>query len=110
MPTFHNLRLLFSGALSDPDARERNRAWSEKLTNLLEMHDAGMGVEVKGEEKMRELESWRNWEGAEEAHPRGGEEHFWPLVVCAAAAEGRKAGWWEDEMGGMGEQRSYFWV
>ncbi|KAH6673491.1 extradiol ring-cleavage dioxygenase class iii protein-like protein subunit B [Halenospora varia] len=101
MPTFHNLRMMFSGALDNPAVQTRNRQWSEKLTETV-------GVE-SSEERGKKLEGWREWVGAKEAHPMGGEEHFLPLVVCAGAAGEGKAEYWADEILG-GKQYSYYWT
>lgn len=100
MPTFHNLRIMFSGGTSDPGFKTRNKQWSERLTDTLKIED----VEARG----RELDGWREWVGAKEAHPVGGVEHFLPLVVCAGAGGvGRAESFADDVMGT--EQVSYYW-
>jgi aromatic ring-opening dioxygenase catalytic subunit (LigB family) len=101
MPTFHNLRLMFSGAAaSDPSIKERNGQWSQQLTNTIMIESS--------EERGKKLEGWRDWVGAKEAHPVGGLEHFWPLVVCAGAGGDGKAGTFSDQVMGT-SQYSYYW-
>jgi hypothetical protein len=94
---------MFNGDSERSYFKARNKEFSDRLTSMLEMEEAS------GEKKMAGLDGWRAWNGAKEAHPKGGEEHFWPLMVCAGAGEGASAKWWEDEMGMMLEQRTYYW-
>jgi aromatic ring-opening dioxygenase catalytic subunit (LigB family) len=101
MPTFHNLRILYSGGANDRGVKTRNAQWSETLTNAVNTEDV--------EERGKKLDSWREWVGAKEAHPVGGVEHFLPLLVCAGAAGEGKGESFADELGGM-MQYSYFWV
>jgi aromatic ring-opening dioxygenase catalytic subunit (LigB family) len=100
MPTFHNLRLLFSGAVNDPRVKARNAEWSEQLTNTIQIED--------GSERGKKLEGWRDFVGAKEAHPQGSVEHFLPLIVCAGAGGEGKAEAFEDNMAGT-KQFSYYW-
>ena len=100
MPTFHNLRLMFSGATSDGGVQRRNKEWSERLTATVTKED--------GEERGKLLEGWRGWVGAKEAHPQGGVEHFLPLVVCAGAAgDGKGEGYGDALMGS--KHYTYYW-
>jgi len=100
MPTFHNLRLMFSGAMSDPSLRRRNNEWSDRLTSTVLKEDAA--------ERAKLLESWREWVGAKEAHPQGGVEHFLPLIVCSGAAgEGKGEAYGDDVMGT--KHFTYYW-
>ena len=98
--SFHNLRLMFSNAISDPAFKTRNTAWSKQVADAVTTEDI--------EERKAKFEHWRKWEGAYDMHPRGGEEHFLPLVVCAGAAGKGKARSWRDEMVGM-DMWSFWW-
>jgi aromatic ring-opening dioxygenase catalytic subunit (LigB family) len=100
MPTFHNLRLMFSGAASSPAFKKRNKVWSDRLTSTVETLDE--------EERGKKFDNWRDWDGAKEAHPQGGVEHFLPLVVCAGAGGQGKAGAFADDVMGN-DQYSYYW-
>jgi len=101
MPTFHNLRIMFSGGANDPGFKQRNAQWSEKLTETIKIEDS--------DERGKKLESWRDWAGAKEAHPQGGVEHFLPLIVCAGAGGDGKGEAFADEVMGT-KQYSYYWT
>jgi aromatic ring-opening dioxygenase catalytic subunit (LigB family) len=98
--SFHNLRLMFSGVTDDPSFRSRNQAWNNALKDTIEEEDV-----VKRGDK---LEKWREFPGAYEMHPRGGAEHFLPLVVCAAAGGDGKAKSYTDKFMGL-DMYSYYW-
>ncbi|KAF2827970.1 Extradiol aromatic ring-opening dioxygenase [Ophiobolus disseminans] len=98
--TFHNLRLMFSGASSTPDFKKQNAEWSDAVT------DAAMTVDEDA--RGRKFEDWRKWPGAYTMHPRGGAEHFLPLVVCAGAAGTTAGEKYADEFRGV-DYFSYFW-
>jgi len=100
--SFHNLRILYSirsGAVQDPDFYRRNKEWSEAVSNAVSEDD----------HKQREqgLTKWREWPAAYEMHPKGGAEHFLPLIVAAGAGEGR-AQHYTDEFMGL-DMYSYYW-
>ncbi|TGO55960.1 hypothetical protein BCON_0084g00280 [Botryotinia convoluta] len=100
MPTFHNLRLMFSGVMNTPAYKSRNNEWSYRLTETLKIADA--------EERGKKLEDWRQWTGAEDAHPEKGQEHFLPLIVCAGAGGNEPGKGWEDQAIGL-SQWTYYW-
>lgn len=98
--TFHNLRLMFSGVSSTPDFKKQNIDWSNAVT------DAAMTADE--DVRAKKFEDWRKWPNAYTMHPRGGAEHFLPLIVCAGAAgttEGRK---YADDFRGV-DMWSYYW-
>ncbi|KAJ9664065.1 hypothetical protein H2201_005305 [Coniosporium apollinis] len=99
--SFHNLRLMFSGIMKDPTFKKKNDAWSEAVLDAVTTRDA--------EERGRKMEAWRQWPGAYEMHPRGGADHFLPLVVCAGAGGEGKAESYKDEFMGL-EMYSYYWA
>ncbi|CZR64653.1 uncharacterized protein PAC_14551 [Phialocephala subalpina] len=101
MPTFHNLRILFSSAANDPKLKARIKKWSDKLSSTIQIKDP--------EDRGKQLESWRDWVGANEAHPAGGEEHLLPLFVCAGAAGEGSAEFFADSVMGT-KQYSYYWT
>jgi aromatic ring-opening dioxygenase catalytic subunit (LigB family) len=101
MPTFHNLRIMFSGGQNDKGFKTRNAQWSQTLTDTIKIEDS--------EERGKKLEGWRDWVGAKEAHPVGGVEHFSPLIVCAGAGGDGRAEAFGDELMGT-RQYSYYWL
>ncbi|KAF1947449.1 Extradiol ring-cleavage dioxygenase, class III enzyme, subunit B [Clathrospora elynae] len=98
--TFHNLRLMFSGIASTPDFQKQNTDWSNAVT------DAAMTEDEK--EREAKFEHWRSWPNAYTMHPRGGAEHFLPLIVCAGAAGTTTGRNYADEYLGLG-MWSYYW-
>ncbi len=99
--SFHNIRLMFSGASKDPEFRGRNEAWSKAVGDAV--------AEKDGAARLKGLEAWREFPGAYEMHPRGGAEHFLPLVVCAGAAgDVEEMGAYTDGFAGL-DMYSYFW-
>jgi aromatic ring-opening dioxygenase catalytic subunit (LigB family) len=98
--TFHNLRLMFSGVSSTPDFKKKNIDWSNAVTDAAMTGDA--------DARARKFENWREWPNAYQMHPKGGAEHFLPLIVTAGAAgptAGRK---YADAFGGL-DMWSYYW-
>lgn len=98
--TFHNLRLMFSGVSSSPDFKKQNIDWSDAVTDAAMTDDEA--------QRATKFDEWRKWPNAYTMHPRGGAEHFLPLIVCAGAAgksEGKK---YSDEFRGL-DMWSYYW-
>lgn len=98
--SIHNVRLMMSGQTRDPAFIERNKAWSEKLTAAVSQSDV--------EQRTSALKGWREFPGAYEMHPRGGAEHFLPLLVCAAAGGDGEVGVYADKTFGV-DVYSYYW-
>lgn len=98
--TFHNLRIMFSGASSTPEFKKQNTDWSKAVT------DAAMADDV--EVRSQKFEEWRKWPNAYIMHPRGGAEHFLPLIVCAGAAGETKGRNYADDFRGT-DMWSYYW-
>ncbi|KAH6711386.1 Extradiol ring-cleavage dioxygenase, class III enzyme, subunit B [Leptodontidium sp. MPI-SDFR-AT-0119] len=101
MPSFHNLRILFSSAINDDGVKARNKEWSNRLLRTVQTWDS--------EERGKKFDSWRDWIGSKEAHPVGGVEHFLPLVVCAGAGGDGKAEFFVDNIMST-KQYSYYWA
>jgi len=96
--SFHNLGLFARPHTTGFVAR--NDEWSRHVT------DAASTADEQGrEEKMK---VWREWPNAFEMHPKGGAEHFMPLVVCAGAAGQEVGKWYVDEFRGW-DIYSYYW-
>lgn len=98
--SFHNLRLLFSPAVQAPGFREQNDEWNNAVTKAASTEDAEL--------RMKAFEEWRSWPGSYTMHPRGGADHFLPLIVAAGAAGNQKAKMYSDEFMGM-RMWSYYW-
>ncbi|OAG01279.1 Extradiol aromatic ring-opening dioxygenase [Paraphaeosphaeria sporulosa] len=98
--SMHNLRAMFSGQARTPSYKALNEAWSKTVADAVETTD----VEAQKEK----FAGWRSWPGAYDMHPRGGAEHFLPLVVCAGAGAGEKSKAYGDEMVGL-QMWSYYW-
>ncbi|KAF2277265.1 Extradiol aromatic ring-opening dioxygenase [Westerdykella ornata] len=98
--SLHNLRLMFSGATRTPEFKALNEAWSAQVADAAQTEDV--------QERATKFEGWRAWRGAYEMHPRGGAEHFLPLVVCAGAGGEGRAKSWVDEFMGVG-MWSFYW-
>jgi hypothetical protein len=64
----------------------------------------------QNESKRREnMLNWRKLKGSYLAHPRGGADHFSPLIVCAGAAGVDKARSWSDPFVGYA-MHTYYWI
>lgn len=98
--TLHNLRITFSDEYSHPDFKALNTAWSHAVTD-----GALTGDE---QQRLQKFEAWRTWPGSYTMHPRGGAEHFLPLIVCAGAAATTKGRSYADNFRGL-DMWSYYW-
>ena len=97
--SLHNPRAMFSGTTRTPSFKVLNQEWSAQVT------DAAMTEDT--EERGKKFEGWRKWKGAYDMHPRGGAEHFLPLIVCAGAGDGKAKAYSDDFMGL--DMWSYYW-
>lgn len=98
--SFHNLRLVFSGATKDEEFRKRNLAWNDALDGAVTEEDA----KARGEK----LKTWRDYPGGHEMHPDGGADHLMPLLVCAGAGGEGKAEHYTDEFFEL-DMYSWYW-
>ena len=98
--SFHNLRVMFSNTMESPEFAKRNAAWSEAVSKSVTIEDPT--------ERGKQLEEWRTWPNAYESHPRGGAEHFLPLIVAAGAGGDQAAKSYSDEFRGI-PFYSYYW-
>lgn len=98
--SFHNLRLMFSGATRQPTMKSTVAEWNAKIGSAVEVANAG--------DRDEEFRNWRSWPGAYTTHPRGGAEHFLPLVVCAGAAGDESGKSYSDNYLGI-DIVSYYW-
>ncbi|KAJ1327389.1 4,5-DOPA dioxygenase extradiol [Microdochium nivale] len=107
--SFHNLRIMFS--LRNQDAQTAAAfkaamdAWNDKVTDSVSRE----GVEERG----KALAKWREIENSYTMHPRGGAEHFLPLLVVAGSAVsgtdgGDEFGKYADEYLGL-DMWTYYW-
>lgn len=99
--SFHNLRLMFSGIMGDLAFKQRSDAWSKAVGEAV--------LEKTVEEREEKVKEWRKWPGAYEMHPRGGAEHFLPLIVCAGAGGEGQGGSYKDSFNGL-DMYSYYWA
>jgi len=103
--TFHNLRIMFSMRHQDPQTAAHFKTqldtWSRAVTDAVSLEGPG--------QKQAALSRWRTFENSYTMHPRGGAEHFLPLIVLAGTAkEGEKTGSYADEFGGL-DMWTYYW-
>ncbi|EOA85296.1 uncharacterized protein SETTUDRAFT_65325, partial [Exserohilum turcica Et28A] len=96
--TFHNLRLF--SQLANPALQAQTKEWSRAVTDAALTDD-----DAQREHKFLH---WRSWQHAYSMHPRGGAEHFLPLIVCAGAAAATKGKAYADSLRGT-DMWSYYW-
>lgn len=94
----HNIRNLLSG--SSKDFVSRNVEWSHAVSQAVKTND-----DASREKQMR---GWRDWPNSYLMHPRGGAEHFLPLIVAAGAGGNESAKEYADEFMGL-QMWSYYW-
>lgn len=99
-PSCHNIRALINPAIDTAAFRARNDKWSEHVNEAVE--------DPFPASRQERFEAWREWPGAYEMHPRGGAEHFVPLIVAAGAGGEGKAKKYADECFGL-DMFSYYW-
>lgn len=98
--TFHNLRLMFSGVSKSPEFKKKSIEWSNAVS------DAATTADVS--EREEKFVGWRKWPESYTMHPRGGAEHFLPLIVCAGAGAQTKGEKYADAFVGL-DMWSYYW-
>ncbi|KAI9715048.1 MAG: hypothetical protein M1828_001084 [Chrysothrix sp. TS-e1954] len=98
--TFHNIRFFFNGATRSPAFRAKNDEWTKHVNAAVDEPDP--------KTRLNKFESWRSWPGSYEMHPRGGSEHFLPLIVAAGAGGEGSAEKYKDESAGL-DMFSYYW-
>lgn len=96
----HNLRAMFSGMFSQSSFKRLNEEWSKAVGDAV--------LEESSEGRAKKLDDWRKFPGAYEMHPRGGAEHFLPLLVCAGAAGEGKGSSYYDLFSGI-RMYTYYW-
>lgn len=102
--SFHNLAEmmpLFSGDPARTSRVARRVAeFSEALTPAVETKES--------DERAARLAKWREFPHSYEMHPRGGGEHFMPLLVCSGAGGDEVAGKYKDDFLGV-DIWTYYW-
>ena len=91
---------MFASSSQTPEFRKRATEWNEALTAAVS--------ETAPEMREQELSGWRDFPHSYEMHPRGGAEHFMPLLVCAGAGGDGQAGMYKDSFMGW-DIWSYYW-
>ncbi|KAF6809375.1 amidohydrolase [Colletotrichum sojae] len=98
---FSKMRSLFMG---DPSAGaklgKQVGEWNAELTDAV--------AKEKLEDRTQALAGWRKFAHSYDMHPRGGGEHFMPLLVCAGAAGDEAVGIYKDDFHGV-DINTYYW-
>ncbi|KAI8819502.1 Extradiol ring-cleavage dioxygenase, class III enzyme, subunit B [Fimicolochytrium jonesii] len=87
--SFHNMRA-FRFRAPPANSQPPNAPFDTAL-------EASVGI-ADAAERGRAFSAWEQWDGARDAHPVGGAEHFMPAVVCAGAggdSKGERVLRWE---------------
>ncbi|OAA65320.1 extradiol ring-cleavage class 3 subunit b [Niveomyces insectorum RCEF 264] len=98
--SFHNMRLMFAGITREPTMRDKLKEWNAAVTAAAAVAD--------NRERGEQFQTWRSWPAAYVTHPRGGAEHFLPLIVCAGAADSTAGQSYVDKFMGL-DIVSYYW-
>jgi aromatic ring-opening dioxygenase catalytic subunit (LigB family) len=102
--SFHNIaamRNMYFGAGPGPDMKLRSETWNKAVTAAV--------LEEDWEERGKKIAKWRDIPGSFEMQPKGGADHFMPLIVCAGAAGEGKGECFKDNFAGL-DQWSYYWT
>lgn len=100
--SLHNLRLMFSLMRGgDLGVIGKTKTWNAALK------EAVVGEGLSLEEREAKLAKWREFPNAYDMHPRGGAEHFLPLLVCVGAG-GEGGQGYVDDFHGV-DIWSFFW-
>ncbi|KAL9082207.1 MAG: hypothetical protein Q9159_006603 [Coniocarpon cinnabarinum] len=100
LASLHNLRAFKSGENATPEFKRNNIEWSKAATTAASESDRN--------KRQKLFEDWRQWPHSYQMHPRGGGEHFLPLIVAAGAAGESKAGHYIDKYGET-DLYTYYW-
>lgn len=98
--SIHNTRVMLSPLGQAPDFHAKNQAWGAVLSSAMATSSLS--------DKSAALDQWRSWPHAYQMHPRGGAEHFLPLIVAAAAGGDAPAKHYADQMWGF-DIFSFYW-
>ncbi|RDW78227.1 extradiol ring-cleavage dioxygenase class III enzyme subunit B [Coleophoma crateriformis] len=99
--SMHNIRLIMSGQVSAPAFRQKSAAWTGALNAAVSKTDPV--------ERAAALKGWREFPNAYDMHPRGGAEHFLPLLVAAGAGGEGECKMYADDFLGF-DAWTYYWA
>jgi aromatic ring-opening dioxygenase catalytic subunit (LigB family) len=102
--SLHNLGMMMELMSSPPTPgspfRTRSDEWNNALKEAVTTKDRN--------ERLEKLKKWREFPHSFEMHPRGGGEHFMPLLACAGAAGDEEGKWFVDPFCGV-DIYTYYW-
>lgn len=84
-----------------PSFKVRHQEWNKVLSDAVS--------EANSDQREKKLDNWRHFPHAYEMHPRGGAEHFLPLLVAAGAAGDGTCKKFSDEFMGF-TAWTYYWA